>query len=321
MKKSLLLTFCAVVFANFFGNSQNSTYVDRVAGGSPIYVRAGVQGMPFLFTPSNFDDTATVDFRHNHNLNTGIGGSIGKLGFSLSVRARKDFIENSYAPSTYTDFEMNFPGRKRLVELSWRRNKGYTDIGIEDYDTTWNSTLPYPSRDDIQVTQFNINATRFYNTNYSYSAAFNFREIQKKSAATWLLYHHFRYQRTKGSADFIHPLVQENYNEFGTIDRLRFWSLGMSPGVAATAVWNGFYISPLASMGLSMQFQKFRTETNERSKVVVSPSAAAKLALGFNSEYFFLGVTSHYELNATRLTDVWNFTYYYGAFLNVGFRF
>lgn len=319
MRRHTIVITLLLTFASLSGNSQRSEYVER-ASRSPFYLRTGIQAMPFIFTPSGFGNINQSTFKHNQNFVAGFGGAFEKTGFNLTLNLPVNVIDDQYANSRFRGLYLGLAGRRRLLELSFRRNLGYSDAGISSYDPTFQPTDEYPERDDIQLTQFNVNHSRFFNTNYSYKAAYSFNAIQKKSAGSFFMYKHFRYQRIKADAPFLNSIVWPEYGEFGTIDQLRFWSVGVSPGIAGTAVFNGLYVSGLASLGFSAQYQKYRIQSEKKNRITFAPSTAAKFAFGYNGEKMFIAFTNAVEFNFSRLPGVLHSTYYYSSYFNLGLR-
>jgi hypothetical protein len=249
---------------------------------------------------STFEQAVTKNIRTNYNayIPTYTGVVIGLYGitFTLALGSNNTYInKNERVATDFKDLRLNF-------YRTW--------IGYEAYFQNYNALY----RNDYVSNPFTANvvnnseysaSTNFINSGinlylipnfyrYSYNAAFNNTEFQKKSASSFVYLSMLNFHRISDKEGLI-PLNQKiNYEEFGFLKSYTAFSYAFMPGYAFTIVAGQAYFSLLSTLGAGLMLQRYETYTKKYVPDITFNSRS-RASIGFNSKYFFTGVYVFYD--------------------------
>ena len=323
---SFLLTFLQLISTYVVG--QNSSSVDSsYVATRQKYVENRTGDLTLrVFTLTHNDQLSykgplvnnrELIFKPNVPTNIGLGFNYQWLGLSVS------FINPSYnlevekkGRTRYFDILLNTYSKKFGVDAYYVSYKGYY---LSNPGNRKSEQEPFPQRPDFRTVA--IGAQFFYYFNhkkYSYRAPFIQTERQKKSAGSFVLNPHFSYFSIK-SDSALTPGIQNP----GSYRGGNFYTIGVGPGYAHTFVWRRFYINFTLIPSIFIQYQDIRHFDDEfdRSGIVTGLRFTGKFALGYNSDKFFIGISSSgdtYNIKLEKNTDL-RYTIGAGRFF-IGYR-
>lgn len=287
-------------------------------------------GLNFSLRPrpskiTTFEKSITKSIRTNYNANiptyTGIAFSIYGIGLTVGFGKNSTYINpNNLVTTDLTDLRLNF----------YRTWIGY-EAYFQNYKSLYRNNLtnnPFTG-DFLNYSDFSATAN-FINTGinlylipnfyrYSYNAAFNSTEFQKKSASSFIYLSMFNYQRLSDNAGLIPPNQWLFYENFGFLQRNSTASYAFLPGYAFTLVAGKAYFSFLSTMGPGIMFQRYKSFAR-KNELDITFNSRSRASLGFNSKYFFTGFYAHYDYMQFSLKKVQFRRNDYTLGLYLGFR-
>jgi len=263
----------------------------------------------FIIRGNNFniyDKTSkrSLKYNPNENLSFGFAGYHKKIGLDLAFNL--PFVNNDYDKfgRTYQrDLNASMYGRKAIIDLSLQNYKGFYIENAKDLNPSWNSKHdPYPIRPDIKTFTlggsfyFLLNPTRF-----SYRAAFNQDEAQKKSAGSLLVGGYMNYFNIESDSSIIPIELRSAFNERAYLIKGKTLTFGTGVGYAYTLVIRKhFFITLSAIPGIALVNFEGQKENLDYffSKTKVAFRSQIRLATGYNGEKFYAG----FNLNTNNIS-------------------
>ncbi|MFN4234679.1 MAG: DUF4421 family protein [Bacteroidia bacterium] len=268
----------------------------------PIIINTGlnISMRPRESKISTFDKSVTTNIRTNYNAYiptyTGVAFSLYGLGFSFALGSNSTYInKNEWVATDVTDIRLNF----------YRTWIGY-EAYFQNYNSLYrNEITGNPFTGGVGNNSIYSASTNFINSGinlylipnfyrYSYNAAFNNTEFQKKSASSFIYLNMLNFQSLADKEGLI-PLNQQlNYEEFGFLKYNTAFSYAFLPGYAFTLVAGKAYFSLLSTIGAGFMAQRFKTFST-KSNLDITFNSRSRASVGFNSKYFFTGVYASYD--------------------------
>lgn len=244
------------------------------------------------------NNNSKIEYHPNAPLILGIGANYGILG--LNIGFNFPFINNDddkYGETKYIDLQTHIYLRFITLDLYLQYYKGYHQTNPDDWYTDWPPIDTLPKRPDIQSTSIGLNGQYIFNSKkFSYRAPFLQNEWQKKSAGSFLAGVNIFFVDTRGDSSLI-PSGATDTNFFNGLhfSQYRFFNAGVIAGYAQTFVVKQHFFLTMSlvggiSAGGSWAYTSAEDEA-DRSGFTVAGNLTGRIALGYNSERFFVGVS------------------------------
>jgi hypothetical protein len=234
---------------------------------------------------------STLQYKSNKPYSLGVGMYLFELGFELAFAVPLDEqSKRIYGESKSRDIQLNILGKKWGADLAYQRYSGFY---IEDENNPLPANTPHIQRPDIVTrnTSFTINRT-FNSNKFSFRSAYNFAERQLTSAGSPIVFASFDNVVTKGDSAIIGGRFAPEFAESSRINYIRSNNLGVAPGYTYSLIFKGFFINGGLAVGPAHNWLKYQTEDGtEQTKLRFSAFVAARIALGYNGDKFFGGLT------------------------------
>jgi len=239
-------------------------------------------------TPDN--NISKIVYRPNVNVRIGLAGFWKWFGLGLSIDNpiyKSD--QDAYGRTQTLDLRVNAFGRMIAGELFFQQYKGFF-IGSPIRKDGSHVLVP-----DMRTFSLGIAGYYIYNAKrFSIRAAFIQNERQKKSAGSLVVRPSFLYYRISSDHGIIPREIVDLYHIPSTnlVTEGEFYSLGLSPGYVYTFVFlKNFYLTAAAFPGVALQFSTFTNETGLSANSEFAFQLNGRIAAGYNSEKWFLGVS------------------------------
>ena len=223
-----------------------------------------------------------TEYAPNTRTYMGLGVYLFDIGleFSFELPESDQQIEE-FGETEIFDLQSNIYAKKWGGDFAYQRYKGFFVQNATDR-----------RRPDLSL--FNIHANLFYVFNhkkFSYRAAYNLSEYQKKSAGSFILSTYFSRFLVKADSAILSP-DQSAVSAEGDFVRGSFTTLAIMPGYAHTFVWKQLYINLALSLGPGYQWISY-TPVDDANRSVSSFDALVNFrsALGYNGKRFFGGIS------------------------------
>jgi hypothetical protein len=263
----------------------------------------------------------SLAFKPNNSYNLGLGLYLFELGFEVAFAIPLDEKSVSrYGASNARDFQLNILSKSWGLDVYYQKYSGFY---ITDSQTEVPNDSPYPQRSDI--VSRNIGMTGVYlfnNKKFSFRSAYNFAERQLYSKGSLLANLSVSSFRLEADSSIVNTDQQVSFGEGTSFRELRYTTLSIAPGYTYSIVYNNFFINGSLAFGPAHHWIRFKRdgESYEFDNKINS-FAAARIAVGYNGERIFGGVSFVSQGSNVKFEDV-RFSNNNGSFkILVGYRF
>lgn len=228
----------------------------------------------YIFLLQSYDKGDNVRLYPNNPMNLGLGFSINNTFIDISYAYGMQFLRDSeYGKTSAFDIQLHNYGRKYVFDVYVQRYKGFYQKRADRRG----ATMLFP---DIKIRQYGVLGQYIFNNkHFSYKAAFDQDERQLKSAGTWLI----------GGSVFKSVLRSDSTLMFQNSTLIKKFQIGVNGGYAYNFVINkNFFVSGSLVVGVNFASTSIRTY---HRKVDVFPNILARLSVGYNREYWALGLS------------------------------
>jgi hypothetical protein len=240
---------------------------------------------------NRFDKNNKITYRPNNEYNAGIRMHLFGIGLEGSVSipwAKKSAAR--LGGSEVFDISFNSIGEKWISEFSYQRYNGLylkpSWLGLKSDDV-------FPQRPDLEVRSTSFATMYIFNhRKFSEEAPYLFTEHQNNSSGSFL----FGLIYSKFTVSSQLPIISEEdqtYFRSGADARhLDFVSFSLMPGYSYTFVHKNIFLNLTAQGGLAHYWINFQTMGGgNHYDIDINLSAAYRVALGYNGDNFFYGIT------------------------------
>lgn len=322
MKKKTILLFFLVLIA-FTSNAGriDTAYVQRFKSLFSLKTFVLNNGMYYTITPQNnslFTEQQQMDARVRYSANippvSGISVNINGIGLTYIFKITNDYLDTAKTiKSGYKQFQLNMYGSRLGLEI------GYQDYSRFYFKYKGDGTLSKNYNSDIRAYQFGASAIIISNSRkFSYNAAFNQNQFQKKSAGSSLTVVGFRYNEIK--SPYLIPDSIKGFYKYPDLNANKNYAFIIQHGYAYNLVKNRFFFANALFVGVGFQNQVYYYSNSQEKKIGVPLSARAKSSIGYNGKIFFAGLSANAEFAQSQIKILKSeqFQYSYGVF--IGFR-
>lgn len=260
-------------------------------------------------------------FRPNNAFSFGVGTYLFELGleftFAIPLNEKSKF---RYGESDTRDLRLNILGKKFGLDAFFQR---YTGFYIDDVDNRPPSGMPFPQRPDITSRNFGVTGNYvFSNEKFSFRSTYNFSEQQLFSRGSFLVFAAINSFRLVADSTIL-PGPQKNiFGENVSFTRLRATTFSVAPGYTYNLIYKDFFLSGTLSVGPAHHWVYYRLENGtQRNDISINTFAVFRVALGYNGERIFGGISFVTQESVVPFEDV-DFSSQTNSFkILVGYRF
>ncbi len=246
---------------------------------------------------SNLRGGYSLRYQPNTTFSVGLGFTYRFATLNLSAGVLKP--QESRGSTRNLDAQFHTYGRRFVGDFLIQFYKGFH---LPDR-RFGNSTREFYVRPDLAVgalggsVQYVLN-----NRKFSYRAAFQQTEWQKKSAGTFLVGVELFMGRFRADSTIVPQELQSL--EVDGMRKMRFLEFGPNAGYAYTWVFKKFFINTGATIGLNAGLNRYDDGSEKETFAGVSPNTSLRLSSGYNVRQW--GVNVFYQSRALRLPQFHN---------------
>ena len=248
-----------------------------------------------------------IQYRPNTKLSIGLGATYRALTLNLGYGFSFLNPELGKGKTKYLDLQTHIYGFKWKYDLFAQFYKGYylNPRGLASSDKN-----SFYKRADLQVNEIGVSAFHIYNNKrFSYRAAFQQSEWQKKSAGSFLLGGAVTFGNLKADSAFIPSALGSNYQQ-KEIREVSYVEIGPGAGYAYTFVWKeNWYLLASATINLDLSLVAESSASNFYSTQNISPNLLFRSGIGYNTRKW--NVNFYWLSNRTTIA---------GQFRNGGYK-
>jgi len=239
-----------------------------------------------------------MKYRTNDNLLLGVGYTYSFLTLNLAVKM--PFINQDdevYGTSKYLDLNIHTIFRSYIIDFYLQWNKGYFISNPEKVNPGWDPLSGYPIRGDLRTHLFGLNVQHLFNsTRYSYKAAFQQNEFQKRSAGSPLVGLEAYYML--GMSDTLMvagDIPSSGFLEGNPFNQVDMANVGVNGGYAHTFVWDEKLSLSLSTIfGISGGFNQVHdtpSSSTYKSGLTAGVTNSTRISFGINSKKYYIGLS------------------------------
>lgn len=322
MKKLLVLFFSLILIS--FSSKAGEIDTNYVQKFKNLFMVKGfllTNGFQYIITPQNnelFTEKQLNDARVFYTANipplTGVSLNVKGIGFTYIFKFTDDYLDTTTRiKSGFKQFQMNIYGSRFGFEAY------YQDYSRFYFHYKGDEILTKNYNADIRAYQFGATAIFINNgKKFSYNAAFNQNQFQKKSVGSSLTVFGLRYNEIS-SNNIIPDSVKKYFKEYPDLNSNRNYSFIFQQGYAYNLVNKGFYFSNALFLGVGLQNQVYEYPGGKKSRLGVPVTIRAKSSLGYNGKVFFGGLYANADYSQSKIKSLQTqqFQYTYGIFLGL----
>jgi hypothetical protein len=265
-------------------------------------------------TPQQMSDAKVIYSAHIPPA-TGVSLNFKGIGFTYVFKFTDDYLDTtSKAKSGFKQFQLNYYGNKAGFEAYYQDYRRFyfhykgAEILMKDYNS------------DIRAYQFGGNGIFIFNGNkFSYNAAFNQTQFQKKSAGSGLMMLSLKFNEIQ-SPHLIPDSVDQFFQGYDLMQRNRNYAFLLQGGYAFNLTRNYFYYSTAVMAGAGMQFQSYIFPTDNFYRIGFPLIGRVKSSAGYNGKIFFAGLFGNLDVTQSSIHSVRTQQMIYSYGLYIGCR-
>jgi len=236
-------------------------------------------------------------------------------GVDTAGKGSGDFYHGSYSVA-----DKNY-----LFDFKISYGKGFYDENVKNYQSYFDSTNRYLNQPDM--THFMIKTSYWSFKNYkkfSYNAAYQYVQQQKKSAGSLFYMGELSYLYTKNKKGIIPNYAVPYYNDFKKILVQNKPEVIMGGGITGTLVIKEvFFVNGLAMLRSGINYNIYSSKEKAFEKSYLQPVYGAEMraSIGINTEKFVVAYNTKYTADFSNNKDITNGSMFLLGSLYLGYRF
>lgn len=301
-------------------DSVRSSYVQRFP--DKFFVWPVIKQRNLFFDVSQRSDrTNVLNYRPNNSFGVGLGFYLFEVAFEVTTSIPlNEKSRMTYGESDVRDLQINFLARKFGGDV-FRQN--YSGFYVADPNQLVSTDDEFARRPDIEMTNTGINWIYIFNhEKFSLRSAYNYSERQLKTGGSFVITGTLNTLRLRADSTILGTRYRDFFPLSGSFDQMHYTTLGLAPGYTFSLVYRSFFLNSSLAVGPAHHWIYFKPAGEpEQFDLAINTYADIRLALGYNSERFFAGISYVTQSRDIRFDDI-RFTSNSSVFrILVGFRF
>lgn len=228
--------------------------------------------------------------------------------------------DNDFYLSSYEIADKNYLFKSNLIF-----GKGFYDENTNNYSSVFDSTIQYLNQQDMTHISFNMSYWSFKNyKKFSYNAAYQYVQQQKKSAGSLFYMSEFSYTFTKNNQGLIPNYAGANFESLENMNVQNRPSIQIGGGITGTLVIKkSFFINGLALLKGGAGYTIYSSDEKVFENHSIDPLLGIHFqsSTGFNTKRFVVAYILQYNNNFFWNRNVSNSDSFLSGRLLIGYRF
>jgi len=296
-----LLLFLLVTKATVGQQSADSTknlYIEQFSDKFFVWPLFKKRSLSFDVREGNNEK---IKYRPNNSFSLGLGVYLfevsAEISFALPINERS---QSTFGSTDAREFHANFLGNNWGVDVFRQKYNGF-------YFTDPAGSAPdvIIKRPDIELTNTGINGIYAFNKDkFSLKSAYNYSERQVKSGGSFLVTGNLNTFRL--FADSVINTKQSGQQSSGSeLLLMRYTTLSVAGGYTYTLVYKSFFLNGGLSMGPAHNWILYSKPGGEEYyDIAINTYVDSRVALGYNSNRFFGGMSLVAQSRNIRFDDI-----------------
>lgn len=253
----------------------------------------------------DFDGFEKVKYIPNGNSYYGLGVYLYGLSFEVSTKFPSSWQRptEKYGNTNSFDLQANIYTQKIGIDFAFQLYQGFYLDKPKRHIDTWQEGDAYPQRSDLRYENLLFNVFYVFNhKRFSFRSAYNQSEEQLKSAGSPIVSFTFADVKVNANQSFFpnETFIPAFAKGFNYADYITYAVLG---GYGYNFLYKHFYANITLSFGPGIQNREIRPNFISNNRIVTGVSNF-RVALGYNTDFFFAGISSVNQFTSTDLGPV-----------------
>jgi hypothetical protein len=261
-----------------------------------------------------------LTYRPNNDYGLGVGIYAFGIGAEVTFAIQpKQSSQDIYGHSSASDLQLNLISKRWGMDIFTQHYAGFY---VSEPNKSIPSGMPFPQRPDISTWNTGLNGIYVFNKNkYSLKSDYNFSEKQLKSGGSFILSGTLNTFSLRADSA-VYGLTYENvFGPTSAFQKLDYTTLSIAPGYGHTFAIKNFFFNASLSIGPANHWVSYQSHGVNYNSTTLNSFLDARLALGYNGDKFFTGITFISQARNMKFQQV-EFTSSNSTFkFLVGFRF
>jgi hypothetical protein len=325
--KRIVVSVVFILFVLFSkaGTDPDTAYVQKFKNIFALKTFLTNNGFLYTLTPRNTGSFSTEQLNdaklfYSPHIppTTGVSVNIKGIGFTYLFKFTNDYLDTTgRIKAGFKGFAINMYGTKFGFEAYYQDYSRFyfhykgDDILLKNYNT------------NIRAYQWGANAVFVFNgKKFSYNAAFNQTQLQKRSAGSGMLILAPKFSELKSTdLNLIPDSVRIFYGDISNLQRNRNYAFYVQGGYGFNLTKNNFYFSTAVLVGVGFQTQTYSYPLGKFYKIGFPLIGRGKSSIGYNGKVLFAGLFANADASQSRIQNLKTQQLQYNYGLYVGFRF
>lgn len=226
-------------------------------------------------------------------LNVGARYKFFRFSYSFNLKDNKIYDEY-YGPTKFRSFDFGIKTRPFWLNFYYYNYTGFYISEENILFPKFNTDSVYAQNNDLSTFKFGISSNIIINRDFSMKAAFEYSEIQKRSAGSLFVFITYEWSNINaGDEPIIPDIYRADYKDLADMDnRVTFFSWGTGMGYAYSLVLGPVNFSNALVAGPDLQIYYYK-----RPRLRVPYSLHFKSSLSLNVRNFFTGAKLSLDVN------------------------
>lgn len=270
---------------------------------------------------SRDDKGKKLSYKPNTSFSAGVGFYIFEVAAEITLAVPiGERSKTTYGSSDARDLQINFLGKQWGVDAYHQKYNGF-------YVPNPNPNSAFPNvfikRSDIELINTGVNVRYVFNNNkFSLKSAYNYSERQLKSAGSFIMSGTLNTFRLQADSSVLSEIYAPAISATSTFKNFQYTAFSVAPGYAYSLIYKSFFLNGTFSIGPAHYWIEYTApDQSTQYNITLNTFADVRVALGYNSEHFFGGMSLVAQSRDIRFDEI-HFTNGTTAFkLLFGYRF
>jgi hypothetical protein len=253
-----------------------------------------------LRTELRHSDTRTrINFRPNGRQHIGAGVYLWGVLLQGAVRINKQAVdEEKFGRTESFDFLVNTYARKWGADVAVQNYQGFYISDPRDWLPDWDRSMPRPQREDLVIQHVMANVFYVFNhQQFSYRAAYNMFDRQRKSAGSWMLSMNFSTTHMRADSSLIPAEIRLDFSSSPDFSGVQMTTLSLLPGYSYTFIHRYWFVNFSLAVGPGHQWLNYWEGDDQEYDIRIRPMSVARASMGYHSDRWFAAITFFNQSN------------------------
>jgi len=303
--KSFKVLFLSFIFFSINNlNAQDSLYFQSINSKFIVKPNAVLQSYKLNIHSKNFK----MIYKPDNSLNVGVNFTYKKIGIGLAYNLLNQDENILDEKTTFYDIRVNYFSRHLAINMYYDYYKGFS---IDELPEEFvNDQKIEKAQPNLKLMAIGANVFYAFSKKHSFKAIYNYTEIQKKSAGSFLLGLSQFYTLLYSKKNIFPDAIAEKYKIPIRSNYGKFYTLLPFVGYTYTFVKGAFYSGITLAVGGGTQWQRYKVANIKQNDFNWAYKYYSVLKIGHNATHWFYGISFSLDRNTAFIDKaIINFQY------------